>query len=144
MLPCSFGSRLRKQADKYEIVSEKKEEIKGLSHYLSSDYPIEEAIFHTQWENGDILPNIDNVINPSMLLESNRFEEMLAYMEEKYRYVFIDSPPLSPGCAWGCDIKAFGEEFDSPVREGGLPAVRNCPKPCGRGKIRLLFQTLWK
>ena len=30
-----------------------------------------------------------------MLLESNRFEEMLAYMEEKYRYVFIDSPPLS-------------------------------------------------
>ena len=39
--------------------------------------------------------NIDNVINPSMLLESNRFEEMLAYMEEKYRYVFIDSPPLS-------------------------------------------------
>ena len=65
-------------ADKYEIVSEKKEEIKGLSHYLSSDYPIEEAIFHTQWENGDILPNIDNVINPSMLLESNRFEEMLA------------------------------------------------------------------
>lgn len=82
-------------ADKYEIVSEKKEEIKGLSHYLSSDYPIEEAIFHTQWENGDILPNIDNVINPSMLLESNRFEEMLAYMEEKYRYVFIDSPPLS-------------------------------------------------
>ena len=49
-------------ADKYEIVSEKKEEIKGLSHYLSSDYPIEEAIFHTQWENGDILPNIDNVI----------------------------------------------------------------------------------
>ena len=28
-------------ADKYEIVSEKKEEIKGLSHYLSSDYPIE-------------------------------------------------------------------------------------------------------
>ena len=24
-----------------------------------------------------------------------RFEEMLAYMEEKYRYVFIDSPPLS-------------------------------------------------
>ncbi len=69
---------------------------------------------------------------------------MLAYMEEKYRYVFIDSPPLSlvsdgenwkslrwchPGCAWGCDIKAFGEEFDSPVREGGLPAVRIVLKP---------------
>ena len=60
-----------------------------MSHYLSSDYPIEEAIFHTQWENGDILPNIDNVINPSMLLESNRFEEMLAYMEEKLSLIHI-------------------------------------------------------
>ena len=137
-------------ADKYEIVSEKKEEIKGLSHYLSSDYPIEEAIFHTQWENGDILPNIDNVINPSMLLESNRFEEMLAYMEEKYRYVFIDSPPLSlvsdgerigkslrwchPGCAWGVTSKHLVKNSIRQLERAGCPLLGIVLKPCGRAK----------
>lgn len=80
--------------DKYEIVSEK-DTIQGTSHYLANDYPIEEAILHTQWEKGDILPNVDNVVNPSMLLESERFEEMLDYMEQKYRYIFVDSPPLN-------------------------------------------------
>lgn len=82
-------------ADKYEIVSEDKKELRGISHYLSSDDSIKDAVYKTQWENGDILPNIDNVVNPSMLLESERFEEMLHYMEKRYRYVFIDSPPLS-------------------------------------------------
>lgn len=82
-------------ADKYEFTLENDEKIKGISHYLSGDYPIEEAIMHTQLEYGDMLPNIDNVINPSMLLESDKFEEMLEYMAEHYRYVFIDSPPLS-------------------------------------------------
>ena len=82
-------------ADKYEIVSEDKKELRGISHYLSSDDSIKDAVYKTQWENGDILPNIDNVVNPSMLLESERFEEMLHCMEKRYRYVFIDSPPLS-------------------------------------------------
>ena len=82
-------------ADKYEITQEKKGKIKGTSHYLAGDYPIEDAILQTQWENGDILPNTDNVINPSMLLESERFEKMLDYMAEKYRYVFVDSAPLN-------------------------------------------------
>lgn len=82
-------------SDKYEIVPEDGEKIRGTSHYLASDYFIGEAIYKTQWEYGDILPNTDNVINPSMLLESDRFAEMLDYMAEKYRYVFVDSPPLN-------------------------------------------------
>ncbi len=80
--------------DKYDIVSEQGT-IQGTSHYLANDYSIQDAILHTQWENGDILPNVDNVVNPSMLLESERFEEMLHYVEEKYRYIFVDSPPLN-------------------------------------------------
>ncbi len=81
--------------DKYEIVLEGGKKIQGTSHYLANDYPIEDAILHTQWENGDVLLNTDNVINPSMLLESGRFKEMLDFMEKKYRYVFVDSPPLN-------------------------------------------------
>lgn len=81
-------------SDKYEIVQEEKK-LRGTSHYLASDYPIEEAVYKTQWEYGDILPNTDNVVNPSMLLESERFAGMLDYMAGKYRYVFVDSPPLN-------------------------------------------------
>lgn len=80
--------------DKYGIALEEGT-MQGTSHYLANDYPIENAIYHTQWEKGDILPNVDNVVNPSMLLESERFEEMLRYVEQKYRYVFVDSPPLN-------------------------------------------------
>lgn len=80
--------------DKYGIAPEEGT-MQGTSHYLANDYPIENAIYHTQWEKGDILPNVDNVVNPSMLLESERFEEMLRYVEQKYRYVFVDSPPLN-------------------------------------------------
>ncbi len=81
--------------DKYEVVSEDGKKIKGMSHYLANDYPLEQAILHTQWENGDLIPNTDNVINPSMLLESEHFASMLDELAAKYRYVFVDSPPLS-------------------------------------------------
>lgn len=80
---------------KYEVHRKDKGKIHGLSHYLSNDYDLEDAILKTQWEAGDLLPNTDNVINPSMLLEDNRFSEMLDDLAKKYRYVFIDSPPLN-------------------------------------------------
>lgn len=82
-------------ADKYEIELPDGEKLKGTSHYLSGDYPLCDAVYKTQWENGDILPNIDNVVNPAMLLESKRFKDMLDELAEEYRYVFVDSPPLN-------------------------------------------------
>ena len=82
-------------ADKYEIKRDDGQKIKGMSHYLANDYSIEDAILQTQWESGAMLPNTDNVVNPSMLLESDRFAQMLDELAEKYRYVFVDSPPLS-------------------------------------------------
>lgn len=81
--------------EKYGIRAEDGEEIKGTSYYLSHPVGIEEAVCRTEMEHGDIMPNADNVVNPSMLLESRRFEEMLSYMGEKYRYVLLDSPPLN-------------------------------------------------
>lgn len=67
----------------------------GTSGYLSGDQDLEEVIYQTQYENGDMVPNFDNVVNPSLLLESGRFKEMLNQLAEKYRYVFIDAPPLN-------------------------------------------------
>jgi len=81
--------------EKYGMRFESGRKIKGTSHYLSGDYDLKDAILHTEIENGDIIPNVDNVINPSLLLESDKFEGMLNELAEEYRYVFIDSPPLN-------------------------------------------------
>ena len=78
----------------YDIRETNNAKLRGTSHYLSDSSKIEDVIYSTSYENGDILPNVDNIINPSMLLENNKFDEMLKYAEENYRYVFIDAPPL--------------------------------------------------
>ena len=75
--------------------AQKADKLLGTSNYLSGNMPLEDVICHTQYENGDILFNTENVVNPSMLLESARFTDMLNYLAEKYRYVFLDSPPLN-------------------------------------------------
>lgn len=81
--------------EKYGMTVDGEEKIQGTSHYLAGDQKLEDVILHTDLEHGDILPNTDNVINPSMLLESKRFEDMLDQLSEKYRYVFVDAPPLN-------------------------------------------------
>ncbi|SKA64316.1 capsular exopolysaccharide family [Eubacterium uniforme] len=78
----------------YGIKEASNGKLRGTSHYLSDSSKIEDVIYSTEYENGDILPNVDNVINPSMLLENKKFDEMLKYAEENYRYVFVDAPPL--------------------------------------------------
>lgn len=118
-------------ADKYELEAEDKKEVKGTSHYLSSDYPLSEAIYKTDLEQGDFIPNVDNVVNPSMLLESNRFEQMLQELEKEYRYIFIDSPPL--------DLVSDGEKIGS-LCDGAILVVRGgmTSKGIVRNSIRQL------
>ncbi len=101
--------------DVYDIVADKKEKIQGTSYVLANDVPWEEAVYHTNLEYGDILPNTDNVVNPSMLLESSRFQEMLEYLKKNYRYVFVDSPPL--------DLVSDGERIAS-LCDGAILVVR--------------------
>ena len=81
-------------ATKYNLSREDGAELKGTSHYLSGNDSIEDMILHTDLPEGDILPNADNIVNPSMLFESRKFTEMMRYTGSHYRYVFIDAPPL--------------------------------------------------
>ena len=67
----------------------------GTAGYLSADGPLEDVIYKTQYASGDMIPNFDNVINPSLLLESSRFKDMLNELADQYRYVFVDAPPLN-------------------------------------------------
>ena len=80
--------------DEYQIEREDGKDLWGLSHYLSDNKKLEDCILTTDLPDGDILPNANNIVNPSMLLESRRFSELLDILAERYRYVFMDVPPL--------------------------------------------------
>lgn len=69
-------------------------EMKGLTNYLAEDFSLDEVTYESPFENGDIIPNVENIINPSMLLEGDKFGNMLNELSKDYRYVFVDAPPL--------------------------------------------------
>lgn len=80
--------------ENYGISREDGKELWGLTHYLSDNKKIEDCVLTTDMEYGDILPNVNNIVNPSLLLESRRFSGLMDLLAEKYRYVFLDAPPL--------------------------------------------------
>lgn len=126
-------------AGTYGMTREDGKELKGTSHLLSGRESIEDAVFATDIESGDILPNVDNLVNPSMLLESQKFEEMLEYMDNHYRYTFIDAPPLG----MVSDAERIGHMCDGAVlcvRSGVTPrvVVRNSIRQLERAGCPLL------
>lgn len=118
-------------AEKYKITLEGGEKLKGTSNYLAGNDSIEKVICHTDYKGSDILPNVDNVINPSLLIENGRFKQMLDYMGEKYRYIFVDSPPLG--------LVSDGERIGS-LCDGAILVVKggSTPKSAVRNTIRQL------
>lgn len=78
----------------YQISREDGKELWGLTHFLSDNKKLEDCVLTTDLPCGDLLPNVNNVVNPSLLLENGRFEELLKILGEQYRYVFLDAPPL--------------------------------------------------
>lgn len=79
---------------KNDIELQDGKEMKGLANYLAEDFSLDEVIYESSFENGYIIPNVENIINPSMLLESDKFGNMLNELSQDYRYVFVDAPPL--------------------------------------------------
>ena len=92
-------------AEKYQIEAENGKKLIGTSHVLSKDMPLKDAVWHTIMPQGDILPNVENLVNPAMLLESETFHRLLNEASEEYRYIFIDAPPL--------DLVSDGEKIGS-------------------------------
>lgn len=66
----------------------------GLATVLSGKEPADNVIRHTGIENLDLLPAGVAARNPSELLNSAKFIELLDELSEKYDQVIIDSPPL--------------------------------------------------
>jgi capsular exopolysaccharide synthesis family protein len=66
----------------------------GLATVLSGKEQADAVIRHTGIENLDLLPAGVAARNPSELLNSQKFIELLDELSEKYDQVIIDSPPL--------------------------------------------------
>lgn len=110
----------------YALSREDGRELRGTSHFLAGNNEILDVVMHTDIPGGDLLPNVDNIVNPSMLLESRKLDFMMKFMEINYRYVFLDVPPLG----LVSDAELLGNKCDGAilcVRSGVTPrsVVRN-------------------
>ena len=71
------------------------ENTKGTIDIASGKATIEEAVFK------DVLPNLDVIVaggrakNPTQILNSKGFEQMISDLRKRYDRVFIDTPPLA-------------------------------------------------
>lgn len=101
--------------DKYDIETSDGSKILGISGHLAGNYELKDVILHSQYEAGDLIPNTDNIVNPSILIEGGQFENMLNTVAEEYRYVFVDSPPLG--------IVSDGEQIGQ-MCDGAILVVR--------------------
>ncbi|MBQ3300834.1 MAG: CpsD/CapB family tyrosine-protein kinase [Eggerthellaceae bacterium] len=109
-------------ATKYDLHREDGAELKGTSHFLAGNAELNDVLFHTKYGKGDLLPNVENIINPSMLLETRVFEDLLNARANVYRYVFVDAPPLG--------LVSDGERIGN-LCDGAILCVRSGSTPKG-------------
>jgi capsular exopolysaccharide synthesis family protein len=68
----------------------------GLSSTLAGITTSSEAIRPTEVEGLELLPCGASVPNPSELLNSDRFAQLLEILSDRYDRIIIDSPPVMP------------------------------------------------
>lgn len=66
----------------------------GIEHYLSGKTGVNDVLYETNIKNGYIIPVSTNVIDPTTLLESPRFEHMINACRQGFTTVIVDTPPL--------------------------------------------------
>lgn len=67
---------------------------KGLSHFLSGQCSLSEAIVSTNVPKMHLMLSGPTAPNPTELLETKRFHGMVTSMRDVYDYIIIDCPPL--------------------------------------------------
>ena len=76
----------------YSISS--RDKIVGIAHYLSGKIELQNAIYATNVANGFFMPLTTTIVNPTILLENERFSDMIKQCAETFEYVLVDTPPL--------------------------------------------------
>lgn len=134
---------LRKSVLKEQLEFQHKGEITGLDYYLSGLSEYQDVVYETNISNGYVVPVSNLLENPSALLEDPRMGELLNRLEEDYRYVIIDSPPLD-SVADGALIASLCDGAIMVVRSGmtSKRLVRQSLQQLDRVHCRLLGMVL--
>ena len=66
----------------------------GLTHVLTGNATLEEAIYQTEINRLEVLTSGSTAFNPAELLETKRMKELLKSIAEKYDIVLIDAPAV--------------------------------------------------
>ncbi|MFM7700782.1 MAG: polysaccharide biosynthesis tyrosine autokinase, partial [Bacteroidota bacterium] len=67
----------------------------GMSNYLIGKAEKEEIIQHTNYPNLDLIPAGPVPPNPSELVLSQRYEDLINWLKTQYDFVVIDTPPCT-------------------------------------------------
>jgi len=65
-----------------------------MSSYLAGKDSIQDIIFATKHTNLHVITSGPIPLNPSELILSNRFPELLEILKSRYDYIFIDTAPI--------------------------------------------------
>lgn len=66
----------------------------GLSHVLSGQKSVTEALYETNLKNLYVIPSGKFPTNSTELLGNSRFEELIIALKKTFDYVIVDTPPL--------------------------------------------------
>ncbi len=73
---------------------DKKNNLMGMSHYLTGQCSIDSALAHNVKENFDLILAGRTTPAPTELLNTELFDELIHYCRDNYDYVLIDAPPI--------------------------------------------------
>ncbi|TCM64358.1 tyrosine-protein kinase Etk/Wzc [Acinetobacter calcoaceticus] len=71
-----------------------RENVPGLTELLSGEVTLEQTIFKTEVANLDFIARGKNPNNPSELLSSHQFSQLLAELSNQYDHIIMDTPPV--------------------------------------------------
>lgn len=118
LIDCDFrNSEMRR---KYGIRSANQEKLMSAAHYLAGKADIQDVIYKTNIPNGYMIPVASTIANPTILLESPHFAQMVDYCSGQFPTVLIDTPPLC-SVADGLNIARHCDGSVLVVRSGSTP-----------------------
>jgi capsular exopolysaccharide synthesis family protein len=99
----------------------------GLSSVLAGETKLEEVIQPTAISGLDILPCGPIPANPSEILNSQTFADLLEELKKRYDHVLLDSPPVMPVTdarilAASCDATVLSLRAEKTTRKGAIYA----------------------
>lgn len=108
--------------------------LQGTIHYLAGKADLDDVIYKTNINNGYIMPALGSSVNPTMLLESDRFVTMMEEVKNVFDFVIVDTPPLGSVA----DAQNIAKYVDGTVL---IVHSGQTPKKMVRNALRLLERT---